>query len=144
MQTNFKKLISLFYSYSIVKHQIFTFDEGGVSHHPNHIAVYLGLRRALKRLQNSHVITTSDLRSSNQPHLLAFALDSTSVLRKYSGIFDSVVSFGNRRVVFSFDLKLNYQAMTAHYSQFVWYRHLFVVFSRYSYMNTFSPITPET
>jgi N-acetylglucosaminylphosphatidylinositol deacetylase len=30
----------------------------------------------------------------------------------------------------------SYRAMQAHASQFVWYRKLFVVFSRYSFFNT--------
>jgi hypothetical protein len=30
---------------------------------------------------------------------------------------------------------LVWRAMKAHYSQFVWYRKLFVMFSRYSYVN---------
>eukprot|EP00505_MAST-04D_sp_SCG-Rhode-Island_P006566 Stramenopile-MAST_4_protein_6566 len=30
---------------------------------------------------------------------------------------------------------INYMAMNAHFSQFVWYRRLFIVFSRYGYMN---------
>lgn len=29
-----------------------------------------------------------------------------------------------------------WQAMAIHHSQFVWYRKLFVIFSRYAYMNT--------
>jgi len=31
---------------------------------------------------------------------------------------------------------LAYKMMAAHASQFVWYRRLFVIFSRYSYINT--------
>ncbi|CAM9310224.1 unnamed protein product [Sphacelaria rigidula] len=32
--------------------------------------------------------------------------------------------------------------MAAHRSQFVWYRRLFVFFSRYAYVNTFKRIPP--
>lgn len=33
--------------------------------------------------------------------------------------------------------------MKLHHSQFVWYRRLFVVFSRYTFVNTFQPIVPS-
>ncbi len=39
---------------------------------------------------------------------------------------------------------LNWFAMSTHQSQFVWYRRLFVVFSIYTYKNTFRKITSTT
>jgi len=39
------------------------------------------------------------------------------------------------------DPLLVWQAMTAHYSQFVWYRRLSVLFSRYTYINDLSKLT---
>ena len=38
---------------------------------------------------------------------------------------------------------LVWNAMKAHHSQFVWYRRLFVVFSRYSYANDFAVFEEE-
>lgn len=35
---------------------------------------------------------------------------------------------------------LTYRAMLAHASQFVWYRRLFILFSRYTYVNTLREI----
>mmetsp|Transcript_8546 Transcript_8546/g.16092 ORF Transcript_8546/g.16092 Transcript_8546/m.16092 type:complete len:141 (-) Transcript_8546:1013-1435(-) len=38
---------------------------------------------------------------------------------------------------------LVWRAMKAHHSQFVWYRKLFVIFSRYSYANDWTVHTPR-
>jgi hypothetical protein len=40
------------------------------------------------------------------------------------------------RVQTSLDMTLAFRVMAAHWSQLVWYRVLFVIFSRYSYVNT--------
>lgn len=37
---------------------------------------------------------------------------------------------------------VSYYAMKAHYSQFVWYRKLFVVFSRYTFLNHLRVMNP--
>ena len=69
-------------------------------------------------------------------------LESTSILRKYIGVLDiflsaaAAVSRPEKHLCVWAEPVLNYRAMNAHYSQFVWYRKLFVVFSRYTYMNT--------
>ena len=69
-------------------------------------------------------------------------LESTSILRKYIGVLDiflsaaAAVSRPEKHLCVWAEPVLNYRAMNAHYSQFVWYRKLFVVFSRYTYMCT--------
>jgi len=99
---------------------IVTFDSYGVSGHPNHIAV----SQASDSLRGVEV----------------YQLKSTSLPRKYIGILDLVFSLREKVVFLNLNLFLNWKAMASHYSQFVWYRRLFVVFSRYTFINTFEKV----
>ena len=78
-----------------------------------------------------------------------WSLDSTVMLRKYLGAGDVVVSILLRvartvarreAVAYSFASPLGalhcLQALKQHSSQLVWFRYVFVIFSRYSYLNT--------
>lgn len=118
---------------------ILTFDAFGVSGHKNHIAVFHGVRKSLKDLKTQ-----------------GWALESTNIVRKYSGILDVGISWliskssetSNAKVkkhviTVIFDPLLVHSAMKAHYSQFVWFRKLFIVFSRFSFVNSFVPILPN-
>lgn len=88
-----------------------------------------------------------------------WALESTNIVRKYIGVCDAIVSSwatnraspsngaaaadstaSDAAFVFLFKPWWNYHAMALHHSQFVWYRRLFVVFSRYTFVNTFQPM----
>lgn len=102
---------------------IITFDDYGVSGHTNHRAI----NKALK--QN---------RSAFQ-HIQMWELESTNLLRKYIGLLDIVFSSRSYYASVNFNPVFTWRAMKIHYSQFVWYRKLFVLFSRYSYLNTFNP-----
>ena len=66
------------------------------------------------------------------------------IYRKYAGVFDILPSNGLRRpggiLVGEFAPCRAWQSMAVHRSQFVWYRKLFVVFSRYAYMNSINPV----
>ncbi len=83
-----------------------------------------------------------------------FVLQSVNIVRKYSSFLDGPLSFLLSKVVYvakpSHWLTL-YFAMNEHYSQFVWYRKLYVLFSRYMVINTYERLslnmtvrTPET
>jgi len=123
---------------------ILTFDEGGVSGHPNHIDTYRGvqywLSNTFRRQQQLHVIAGWKLTTVS------------NVFFKYIPLFWIPV------VLFSFICKtrdprswsysifqplLVWKAMACHQSQFVWYRRLSVLFSRYTYYNTWSEIDIE-
>jgi N-acetylglucosaminylphosphatidylinositol deacetylase len=106
--------------------KIITFDSLGISGHPNHIAVHNGVK---SYLQNTEV--------------QGFQLVTTSLIRKYIGILDILVSpafDGEKIVLLTPHISLAYLAMKAHYSQFVWFRRLFIMFSRYPYINTLEQI----
>lgn len=115
-----------------------TFDAGGISGHPNHTA--------LAHAMMAHLPTPSTGRHAIPK---VWLLETTSLLRKYLGVLEVLVSLllaalarlwgGGRRetrVALNPRPWVAYSAMLAHASQFVWYRRLFVLFSRYTYVNT--------
>ncbi|CAN0284386.1 unnamed protein product [Ectocarpus sp. 8 AP-2014] len=129
---------------------ILTFDEGGVSGHSDHTAVNRGVSLFLRtRDVTRHTASiaggsgSSSSSSSSSNTLDAFALVTTGMLRKYSGMLDMpwslATSYGPPLGAFfsSCSARIAWAAMAAHHSQFVWYRRLFVIFSRYAYVNTF-------
>lgn len=99
---------------------VVTFDNYGVSGHINHISINAAL---------------TDMKLPN-----VYELKSTNILRKYIGILDCYSTLLNNISILNVNPKLIWKAMTCHYSQFVWYRKLFVLFSRYAYLNTFQQI----
>lgn len=78
----------------------------------------------------------------------AFQLVTVSRIRKYSGAMDLCVSwlFGREQemveVVSSWQQYWTaVEAMKQHRSQFVWFRRLYVLFSRYMVVNTLNRIS---
>lgn len=103
---------------------VVTFDEYGVSGHPNHIATYRAVYETLHSICHTGVV--------------GLALDSVHVCRKFNVVGDYFLTwFYNDHIIINFGLVTVIRAMLAHYSQFVWYRWLFVLFSRYTYINSF-------
>ena len=99
--------------------------------------------------------------------VLGWQLTSTNLLRKFSGVLDIVPSLMGvwdgtphpqsdaapppargppppaRALCFvTPNVARGVEAMSLHVSQFVWYRRLFVLFARYSYVNTLAPLPP--
>lgn len=115
---------------------LITFDKFGVSGHPNHCSVHHGICMFL--WENS------------QENIEAWELISTSILRKYSGPMDIWLSNLNAQCypreqmycLLNARPYKSYLAMAAHYSQWVWFRKLFVLLSSYTYMNTLQKINP--
>lgn len=113
--------------------QILTFDERGVSGHPDHSAVHRGVMHLLRQPKPA---TGVGFEAD------AYELLSTGLLRKYSGLLDLPLSLLLSRwpphgaFFVSFSARRAWRAMAAHRSQFVWYRRLFVIFSRFAYVNT--------
>ena len=104
---------------------IITFDGYGVSGHPNHKSVYEGVRVTKTRRD-----------------LIKLSLVSVPLWRKYLPVLDMALIY----VFSSFDFlcAVNWKdpfqsarAMQLYKSQNVWFRKLFSVFSRYSYVNDF-------
>ncbi|WOL05384.1 hypothetical protein Cni_G14112 [Canna indica] len=116
---------------------LITFDDFGVSGHPNHRAVHRGIRRLLS--------------DNKEKDIDAWELVSQSILRKYIGPLDvwlSVISSsfytqGHVYCLLNNHPFKSYHAMAEHESQWVWFRKLFVLFSSYTYMNTLKIINLE-
>ncbi|MES1912372.1 MAG: hypothetical protein MHM6MM_004658 [Cercozoa sp. M6MM] len=96
---------------------VLTFDDYGVSGHPNHIATYRGVKLV--------------------PHSLKYVLESVPIWRKYCIPLDALLLLRESNVVLSNEhTAINVQAMQAHASQWVWFRRLFVLLSRYTRVNS--------
>eukprot|EP01080_Neovahlkampfia_damariscottae_P007185 gene7185-11497_t len=109
---------------------IISFDDYGVSGHPNHINTYKGTFEFLKK----------------NPEIIGFKLTSCSIYRKYIGLFDVIIWFfyenenDNNYTFFSPLIFNGYNSMSKYQSQFIWFRKLFILFSKYSYVNTIQKI----
>jgi len=114
---------------------IITFDRMGISGHVNHRSVYEGIRYYINQ-------------NGNKAMPAVFTLKTVSVLRKYSSIFDTIFSLnaflmphaysvGDRALFVSGldEIYLAQKAMRQHKSQMVWFRWLYILFSRYMAIN---------
>lgn len=112
---------------------VITFDLYGVSGHVNHISLYNGLRHMCA---NGHYAKNCTF----------YILESVNLLRKYVGLLDLPFSY----LLASFAYVCNFhdfltvqRAMRAHQSQLLWFRYLYVFFSRYMIINTFKELKVE-
>ncbi|VDK55371.1 unnamed protein product [Cylicostephanus goldi] len=99
---------------------VLSFDGGGVSSHKNHVACFDALQEVYTR-----GMIPEDVQ--------IFVLDSVSIFRKYVGIYDAPLSIA--RAPFHYfargrDVAAAWRAMCRHRSQFVWFRFLYMIFSR--------------
>lgn len=82
-------------------------------------------------------------RSTVDKPILGVVLESTSLWRKYMGPFDLIFSLLQTKLepelltVVNSQPRRVYSAMATHYTQFVWFRRLFICFSRFTFVNTF-------
>lgn len=140
--------------------RIITFDSGGVSGHPNHVAAYEGVRLLL-----AGGSSLAGWRLGKP--LAAYSLHSTGALRKHLGLWEVLVSLlltlacslwrpspprprhpapvapdGGPRLCCFVTMRpaRAHVAMRAHGSQYVWYRKLYVLTSRYVWVNTLRAI----
>jgi N-acetylglucosaminylphosphatidylinositol deacetylase len=121
---------------------LITFDEGGISNHPNHIDTCTGTTKFFEEQS----------RTNSDSNLQLWKLKTIyNPLQKYVIIFEIVFRLAkfllatfvltkskkeqNWKTFFMFHPILTWRAMKMHHSQFVWYRRLFVLFSCYSYWN---------
>ena len=104
---------------------VITFDNQGVSGHSNHFA----LDSAVKKLK-----TTGKLIK-----VAVYSLVSTGLVRKYISFLDVPASSICNLTAFVCsprEILIGWKAMMMHKSQLVWFRWLYIVFSRYMYVNT--------
>eukprot|EP00835_Amoeboradix_gromovi_P001820 NODE_91_length_21779_cov_0.171356.p10 type:complete len:197 gc:universal NODE_91_length_21779_cov_0.171356:3049-2459(-) len=116
-------LVKAFGTSNIISN-IFTFDSYGVSGHKNHISIYEAM------------ISSG---------ITFYSLTSVPLYRKYIGILDLALVFmfsnySSRKVYCAFPSQTikGYISMSKHQSQLVWFRYLYLVFSRYMFINEFT------
>ncbi|XP_036268472.1 N-acetylglucosaminyl-phosphatidylinositol de-N-acetylase isoform X1 [Pipistrellus kuhlii] len=108
---------------------VVTFDAGGVSGHRNHVA----LHAAVRALHSEGKVPEG---------CTVLTLGSVSVLRKYISLLDlplSLLRAGAGDVLFvltSREAAQAKRAMSCHRSQLLWFRRLYVLFSRYLRINS--------
>jgi len=118
---------------------IFTFDEYGVSGHPNHIAIPNAV---------------ASINASAQAELKAYSLVTHTLLIKYSGVLtpfffrlghlvgldrNACTAAGTRSSNLAGYLTA-LRAMSKHRSQLVWFRWIYLIFSRYMWTNDWVPL----
>ncbi|CAG5044066.1 unnamed protein product [Parnassius apollo] len=107
-----------------------TFDRGGISSHPNHSAVFYAV---------AYIFV-----EKNMPkRCTVYTLDSVNILRKYMSFLDLPLSFvlSSKRYFLRWtESRRVTRAMKQHRSQMVWFRYLYVIFSRYMVINTLRKI----
>ena len=162
--------------------KILTFDDFGVSGHPNHRDTSRGVLHFLhnsewgrpgaqeededeedeeaapavrrKRMSDGKLESSRNKKKEQGKKMekkkkggQVYMLESTVLLRKYLGFFDVLTSLladhgeEAHQCMCSLSPWANYRAMQAHASQFVWYRRLFVVFSRYTFVNNLNRVS---
>ena len=107
---------------------LISFDEHGVSGHRNHTSIYFAL---------------CQLCSEN--HIPFFALQSLPIYRKYLTAMEFLRMLVNRSRSMTFVVPCQetftvHRAMFEHRSQLVWFRYLYLLFSRYIWINDFRRI----
>ncbi|XP_044139686.1 N-acetylglucosaminyl-phosphatidylinositol de-N-acetylase [Bufo gargarizans] len=106
---------------------VITFDEGGVSGHSNHISLY----HAVRSLHSSGKLPEG---------CAVLVLESVSVFRKYISVLDLPLSWLCGQDVLFISSGQQYrqakEAMLHHQSQLLWFRHIYLFFSRYMIINS--------
>ncbi|XP_048222680.1 N-acetylglucosaminyl-phosphatidylinositol de-N-acetylase isoform X1 [Perognathus longimembris pacificus] len=129
VQWNTERVASILLQYIAVNgiNLVVTFDAGGVSGHSNHIALYATVRALHsegKFPKGCSVLT----------------LQSVNVLRKYLSLLDLPWSLLSTHdvlfVLTSEEVAQAKRAMSCHLSQLLWFRHLYILFSRYMRINS--------
>ncbi|ORX90931.1 LmbE-like protein [Basidiobolus meristosporus CBS 931.73] len=115
---------------------LLTFDTYGISGHTNHIATYFGIR---------HMLASSA--KYNFDNLPTYTLTTVPLVRKYITFIDILFSISSlfqetdgipQTLAFVSSPKevmTSRKAMTCHRSQLVWFRQLYIIFSRYMFVN---------
>lgn len=126
--------------------QILTFDHHGISSHPNHISLPKGASHLLSSLSASS--------EKSRPRL--FSLVTVPLHEKYLSLLSPLLSKTSVSLSQSESSDRNgavavsswagylraHKAMRQHWSQLVWFRWLYVSFSRYMWVNEWVEVMP--
>ncbi|KFV57286.1 N-acetylglucosaminyl-phosphatidylinositol de-N-acetylase, partial [Gavia stellata] len=114
---------------------VVTFDAGGVSGHANHISLYTALR-----WEPSKYTVVLKYLSFLCLGCHVLVLESVNLFRKYISILDVPVSCLLPRdalfILTEEETEQARRAMRCHRSQLLWFRHIYMLFSRYMVINS--------
>ncbi|KAM5180774.1 N-acetylglucosaminyl-phosphatidylinositol de-N-acetylase [Mantella aurantiaca] len=106
---------------------VITFDEKGVSGHSNHISLY----HTIRSLHDSGQLPEG---------CSVVVLESVNIFRKYISVLDLPISWLFHRDILFISSGPQYrqakEAMMRHQSQLLWFRHIYLLFSRYMAINS--------
>ncbi|XP_041864039.1 N-acetylglucosaminyl-phosphatidylinositol de-N-acetylase isoform X2 [Melanotaenia boesemani] len=110
---------------------VLTFDGSGVSGHANHIAIHKAVR---------HLASTGEVPND----CVLLSLVTVGLLRKYVSVLELPLSWLLPSHIFCITGSQGYKqakaAMLCHRTQLLWFRYLYIAFSRYMFVNTFHVI----
>ncbi|KAM9525623.1 N-acetylglucosaminyl-phosphatidylinositol de-N-acetylase isoform 1-T1 [Guaruba guarouba] len=137
---------------------VVTFDAGGVSGHANHVSLYAALSNllpdSLQGVQLLLCVWASDLGGTVKCQGLRYlhserklpegcsvlVLESVSIFRKYISILDVPISYllssDALFILTEEETEQAKRAMRCHRSQLLWFRHIYMLFSRYMVINS--------
>ncbi|NWT01179.1 PIGL acetylase, partial [Mionectes macconnelli] len=111
---------------------VVTFDAGGVSGHANHISLYAAVRYSFCCFEIIPLFVCAGCR--------VLVLESVNLLRKYISFVDVPISCLLPRdtlfILTEEETEQAKRAMRCHRSQLLWFRHLYMLFSRYMVVNS--------
>ncbi|NXS74444.1 PIGL acetylase, partial [Pandion haliaetus] len=111
---------------------VVTFDAGGVSGHANHISLYTALRYEYCCFEIFILFLWLGCR--------VLVLESVNLFRKYISVLDVPVSCLLPRdalfILTEEETEQARRAMRCHRSQLLWFRHIYMLFSRYMMINS--------
>ncbi|KAG7483761.1 hypothetical protein MATL_G00041720 [Megalops atlanticus] len=111
---------------------VLTFDGRGVSSHANHIAIYRSL---------SYLASTGKIPDG----CCVTSLQTVNIIRKYLSVLEVPISWlcpsDFSFLIGSKEYRQAKRAMFCHRSQLLWFRHLYLLLSRYMFINTFQVIS---
>ena len=137
--------------------RVLTFDAHGVSGHANHVDVHYGVRHLELTAAADAAARSSDASGRTRGHLCAYELRSVGLARRLLGLLEALVTllshallqrgrpplvdcFVGRPWVAAWAVHC---AMREHASQYVWFRRLYVLTSRYVFLNTLARMVCE-
>ncbi|KAF1676313.1 PIGL acetylase, partial [Pygoscelis papua] len=111
---------------------VVTFDAGGVSGHANHISLYAAIRYKYCCFEILILFLRLGCR--------VLLLESVNLFRKYISVLDVPVSCLLPRdalfILTEEETEQARRAMRCHRSQLLWFRHIYMLFSRYMMINS--------
>ncbi|NWI69318.1 PIGL acetylase, partial [Todus mexicanus] len=109
---------------------VVTFDAGGVSGHANHISLYTALRYGALHASLKAALWWCRV----------LVLESVNLFRKYSSVLDVLVSCllpaDALFILTEEETEQARRAMRCHRSQLLWFRQIYMLFSRYMVINS--------